>query len=360
MVHRHIKSLPHHPKRVVIISLTIALALGIFGYIQINKKVNVPLQGDKSNADLSLAAGAPHNLTLGFLASGRIKSVSVKAGDKVVKGQILASLDAGNTVGALTQARAAYASANASYQKVQNGASGPAIDVAKVVVANAQTNLTQVSKQQDTLVVNARRKLFSDGLVAVSDAEARRDVVPVITGNYDGAVEGSYHIFFNNFNDFFNGNQISFTGLEKGTGLKQDTATPLGTKGLSIYFPEANYQLDDKWVVDIPNKNGVNYVANLNAYQSALQTRDQANTSAQSTLAQAEASLALTVATARPEDAASAQAQVDNALGAVQIAEATFQNTIITAPADGTILSVAITEGQIAMPNAGAIEFISN
>jgi multidrug resistance efflux pump len=66
------------------------------------------------------------------------------------------------------------------------------------------------------------------------------------------------------------------------------------------------------------------------------------------------------VSAARPEDVAVAQAQMDNAKGAVQIAQANLKNTIITAPADGTILSVAITPGQIAIPNAPAIEFISS
>jgi multidrug resistance efflux pump len=55
-----------------------------------------------------------------------------------------------------------------------------------------------------------------------------------------------------------------------------------------------------------------------------------------------------------------AEAQMNNALGAMQIAEGALSNTIIVAPADGMIGSVVITPGQIAMPNAPAIEFISN
>ena len=35
---QHIISLPHHPKRVIIISLIIAAAIGTFGYIEINQK----------------------------------------------------------------------------------------------------------------------------------------------------------------------------------------------------------------------------------------------------------------------------------------------------------------------------------
>ena len=358
MVHKHIKSLPHHPKRVVTLSLIVALAVGIFGYLQINEKVAAPVIPESTQSNVTnLSSG---NLTLGFLASGRIKSVSVKAGDTVTKGKVLAELDAGNTLGALTQARAAYTGAQANYQKVINGATGTTIDVAKAALNTAKTNLEQVTNQQNTLIINARRKLYSDGLVAVSDDDTRRNIVPTITGNYDGAQEGQYEIYFADFNALYNRNEISFRDLEKGIAEKSDLPQKFGTKGLLIAFPEADYRLDDRWTVDIPNKNGTNYVANLNAYQSAIQTKDQAIATAQATLDQANANLASIVTAARPEDVAGAQAQVNNALGAVQIAEAAYNNTIITAPIDGTVTSVVITAGQIAAPNAPAIELKAN
>ena len=96
-----------------------------------------------------------------------------------------------------------------------------------------------------------------------------------------------------------------------------------------------------------------------NAYQSALQTKNQLVSNAQAVLDQANSSLNALVSAARPEDVAVAQAQVNNADGAVQIAEAAYENTIIVAPTDGTIMSVSITPGQIAVVNAPAIEFTS-
>lgn len=357
MIHKHIKSLPHHPKRVIIISLVIALAVGAFGYIKINKKVATPVVEENINTN---AATSSSNLTLGFLASGRIKSVSVKAGDVVKKGQVLAELDAGNTLGALTQARASYATAQANYQKVINGATGPTIDIAKAAVNTAKVTLEQITNQQNTLVANARRKLYSDGLIAVSDDDTRRSIVPTITGSYDGVQEGHYEIFFSDINDLYNRNEISFIGIEKGRGSKDELPQPLGTRGLLIAFPEASYQLDDRWTIDIPNKNGTNFVSNLNAYQLALQNKEQMVATAQATLDQANANLNSIITTARPEDVASAQAQVNSMLGAIQIAEAAYNNTIITAPSDGKVTSVAVTAGQIAVPNAPAIGFINN
>jgi HlyD family secretion protein len=99
-----------------------------------------------------------------------------------------------------------------------------------------------------------------------------------------------------------------------------------------------------------------NYLANYNAYQSALQTKDQAIATAQSVLDQARASLTALVAQARPEDVKTAQAQVENAKGALEVAEASYRNNVITAPISGTITAVNIAVGQIAIANAAAIE----
>src|ERR1035437_2611375 len=168
---QHIISLPHHPKRVIIISLIIALAIGTFYYLKINKKTLLPVVTDNSNlSNLSENGNSslPPNLTLGFLVGGRIKSVSVKAGDVVKKGQVLATLDAGNAVGVLAQARAAYETAKANYQKVINGAVGTAIDVAKAAVNTAEVNLNEITKQQNTLVANAYRTLLNSTLSATT------------------------------------------------------------------------------------------------------------------------------------------------------------------------------------------------
>ena len=341
MIHKHIKSLPHHPKRVIIISLILALAIGIFGYAEINKTpatTVVPV----TNTDTDIASA--QNLTLGFLVGGRIASVSVKAGDMVTKGETLATLDAGNAEGALSQAKAAYAIAQANYQKIINGATGSAIDVAKAAVNAAQVNLDGVTKQQKLLVANA------DTNTSITP--------PSITGTYTEGTEGTLTFTVNQTG---NTGYITFSGLASGTADASTTVPePIGNTGLYIEFSSIAPYAGTTWNINIPNTNAANYLANYNAYQSALQTQSQAVANAQSALDQANASLSALVSAARPEDVATAQAQVSNAEGAVQIAEAALQNTIITAPADGTVVSVTIAPGQIAMPNAPAIIFTSN
>ena len=70
--------------------------------------------------------------------------------------------------------------------------------------------------------------------------------------------------------------------------------------------------------------------------------------SAQAALSQAEASLAQQQAQAQPADINAAKAQILSAQGQVDAAQATYNNTILTAPADGTITQVDIKVGELA------------
>ncbi len=351
---QHIISLPHHPKKVIIISLIIALAIGVFGYIKINKKVLTPVVNDNSSISDSSAS---HILTLGFLTGGRIQSVSGKSGDAVKKGQVLATIDAGNMLGALTQAKAAYETAQANYQKVKNGATNPAIDVAKAAVNTAQVNLNGATNQQNLLVANAKTNLLNSTLTAKAEGNTSL-TAPFLSGTYSKDIEGKIIITVYQTGG---GGYFTISGIVSGIGTASTTAQePIADTGLFIQFPSSfSPYVGTTWDIVIPNNTAPNYLANYNAYQSALETKNQVISNAQASLDQANASLDALTASARPEDIAIAQAQMNNAAGAVQIAQAAYQNTIITAPSDGIVLSIAIAPGQIATPNAPAIEFIS-
>ena len=345
-------SILNKPAAVSIVSLIIAGAIGTFAYIHINQPATpFFISGPETpNSPSSL-----DHLTLSFLSAGKIKSVSVKVGDTVQKDMVLADLEPESTLGQLTEAQASFAAAQANYQKVLNGASSPAINAARSAVATGKTNLEQVTNQQNILVENARRKLYSDDLVAESDDDTRRNIVPTISGAYNGTEAGQYELYFGDFN-IYNGDQISYSGLEKGIAERSDLPKPLGTRGLDVAFPDVAYNLQDRWTINIPNKNGANYPSNLNAYNSAIQTKDQAIAAAKSALDQANSNLELVAAAARPEDAAAGKAAVDSALGALQIAEAAYKSRMITAPGDGVVTAVYIKAGEVASPNAPAIE----
>jgi multidrug efflux pump subunit AcrA (membrane-fusion protein) len=340
----HIKTLHHHPKRVATISIIIALAIGIFGYIEINKKVPAPVVADNSSAgNVSGNSSPSHDLTLAFLTGGRIESVYVKAGDKVSKGQILAALDSGNTKGALAEAQAAY-------QKIIDGATGTDIDVAKAAVNTAEVNLDGVTKQQTVLVDNAYSTLLNSSIAATPVGNYIGYNAPIVSGSYTCSQEGSYDL---KTYSSTSGISVTYSGMEQGSLLLTNIPRPMGNCGLFLSSSETNApEAGAEFTVDIPNTDGANYNSNNNAYQLALQNKQQAIAGAQATLDQANASLTALVTAARPEDVTAAE-------GAVEIAQAAYDNTIITAPEDGTVVSVAIAPGQIATPNAPAVQFTS-
>ena len=340
---QHIVSLPHHPKRVIVISLIIAISIGVFGYIKINKKVITTDINNNSNIITNSESGSSRDLTLGFLASGRIKSVFVKTGDVVKKGQVLAELDSGSVKGALIQAQAAY-------EKIINGATSTTIDIVKAAVNTATVNLDEITKQQDVLVNNAYRNFLSSTLEATPKDSDKNYIAPIISGNYILGKEGTINLHF-----YYSAGGISFTasGLVNGSGIMNGiTSQPIGDSGL--YIKSSSLQIENEdWVIEIPNKKASNYLTNYNAYQLAIQTKKQTIAVAQATLEQSKAALTSLVAVARPEDVAQAN-------GALEIAQANYNNTIIIAPADGKVASVFIIPGQIAVQNSSALELITN
>lgn len=352
----------NRPLLVTVVSLVIASTVAWQVHTQVNAAPVVQYVKVTSGAITTSgdSAGAGTHLTLGFLTGGTITAVQAHIGDLVHKGDVLASLDPGNTQGALTQAKAALAAANAAYDKLIHGATGSTVDVAQTAVDSAKTALQQTTAQQDLAVQNAYEALLNVTPTAYpEDTTYISETPPTISGSYTLGKEGIIVVHTYSSNSL---NLLSFdaNGLATTTHAAM-TATPqaLGNSGLYIQFP-ANAKPNRTWIISLPNTKASNYVAMLNAYKFAKQTRDQALAAAQAKLDQANANLALVVAKARPEDVAAAAAHVESAKGALQIAQAAYNNTLITAPADGTVSAVHITTGQLAIPNAPAIELSEN
>lgn len=272
------------------------------------------------------------DLDLSFSGSGVVKSIKVKVGDVVKKGQVLATLDQGSALATLTSARGALAAANARYKRVLEGSTSEEITLAQVA-------LDQTRATQETLVKNAYESLLNSTPEAIpadgtSDYEA-----PTISGTYNLGKEGKINLTL-----YYSSGGISFTatGLTEGSGnVNTIIPQPIGNSGLYIKFPSGNVLDIKDWVINIPNKKASNYLTNYNAYQAAL-------SQSQSAIDQRTAELALKLAQARPSDVDLAQADIISAQGQVEQATAKYNDTLIIAPADGTITSVDIKVGELA------------
>lgn len=343
------------PKLVALVSIIVSIIIGSVYYTINNRNLNQPAKIDSEKIDEAQKGNSTSTLSLGFLTNGRIKEVNVKVGDSVKKDDVLASLDPENTKGAVTQAQAALSLAEANYQKVINGATGSDIDVLRASVQKATVNFERTKETQDTLVKNAYDNYLNSGIAAVQKNEFDDDAIaPIISGSYTMGKEGDINL---EFYPSTSGVAFKATGLVETTGLiNQTNAQPIGKTGLYIRFTDSKKMDNSKWVISLPNKKASSYLTSLNSYEAAKKTREQAIQIAEADLVQSKSALAAKVATARPEDVAAANAQVESAKGALQIAEAAYNSRSIKAPRDGKILSVRVSAGQIAAPNSPIIE----
>ncbi|HXK38026.1 MAG TPA: efflux RND transporter periplasmic adaptor subunit [Candidatus Paceibacterota bacterium] len=327
-----------------IYTLIALLVIAVISVIFISRKQTVVLDvGVVERLDLAktiMASGkviSSTDLGLSFQTGDIVSAVNYKVGDKVKKGAIIATLQNSSEQASVTKARGQLLGARARLQKVVEGASSVDIMAASDALLNAQ-------RTQDRIVANALRKLMSDDLVL---EEARTDMNPAynptVSGSYNGKEEGAY-----NFS--FSGSQydLRYRGIESGTLPIINLSQPLGTKGLTISFPVTSYAYSDEWVLRIPNKDGKNYTANLNAYNAALVTRDEVVGNLQSKLDQIKAA-------SRPADISAAEADVVSAQGAVEAAQSDLEKTILRAPADGTITKIDTKLGDLVSPNVPVV-----
>ncbi|MFA6355149.1 MAG: efflux RND transporter periplasmic adaptor subunit, partial [Candidatus Paceibacterota bacterium] len=277
------------------------------------------------------------DLNLSFKASGVAKSLNVKVGDKVKAGQVLATLDGGSEFSALTSARGALAGARARLKRTLEGFSNEEIALAEITLA--QTKLTQ-----ETLVNNAYQNLLNSTLEANKYPTEVNYESPTLSGNYSLGKEGRILISVG-----LNGSSFKTTGLITVDGdVSRTTPQPIGNSGLFIEFPTGVTLNYTEWSIDIPNKNASNYLTNYNAYQSAL-------AQAKFAIDQRTAELAIKKSTARSSDIDLANADILSAEGQVQGALARYNDTIIIAPADGTITRIDMKIGEQIMPQKTAI-----
>lgn len=353
-------------KKRVIWSIVILSVVGIIFMFTRGKKNNNGIQTDtvkKQDVQLTvLATGqvtSGTDLKLSFLGTGIVKQITVKEGDTVVPGQVLATLDQSTARANLLTAQGTLAQAKANYDKVVQGAKNEQIDVAQKAVdastqslSDAQKNYDAVKLQQDTSVSNSLRTLLNGSLEAIqvvgpfSGAGVSASNAPVISGLYMSDKQGAYTITQS-------GNVFSVSGIENAAAHQIDTRSTyaLGTSGLYIQFPTDN--VSATWQVKVPNDQGALYVTNYNAYQTALAARSVALTTAmaqmstaESSLHSAEANLAQLRSSATSAEIGAAKAQILSAEGQVAAANVVLNNTILRAPAAGTITKVDVKVGE--------------
>lgn len=315
---------------------------------------------------------------LSFERGGHVAEILVTEGEEVNAGDTLLKLDATDQQANLITARARLSAEEFRLDELLHGADSASlavtegsVRVAETALKNAKENLMKVIAQQDTLVANALKTLRSTSLQAyIVDGEreegTRSYSAPTVTGTYTGDTDGVYTIALYN-SAAPSGASFKVSGLETDTqSVSTVQAVPLGTHGLYIQFPE-NFAPRTVWDIPIPNTRASGYLANLNAYNAVVETRDVAVSSAESALrvaeatyAQAQAQLVQVSGSARDERINAQQALVTQMQAGVLSAQFAQSNMSIIAPFQGTVTSVSPEIGEVVAPTTPAVSLIAS
>ena len=328
-------------KKIIFVLMTIVIVILLY-IVFSNKNGNIETITAKLNTftnqvSVSGKVVASEDVDLGFKSGGLIAHTYFQVGQSVKKDQIIASLDSADVAGSLEIAKA-------NYQKVLNGATNADIEVAKAQKNTAQVALDQIKIQQDVLVKNAKKNLLNSGFIVTTEDQQSTQIPPIISGTYLKDAEGQ--IVMTEYGSS-GGTSFQTSGLINTTGIvSTEIPQPIGDTGLFIKF----YNTSDrtKWIINIPNKQSSNYLANSNAYQAAVLAETQAIANATAILNQAESALTLKQESARPED-------VSSAYGSLLIAKGNYDDKFIYAPFDGVITKMDAKVGEIASPNISLI-----
>mgnify|MGYP005814883215 CR=1 FL=1 len=147
-------------KRKILSSVIAVILLGILIYIFIPKNnaqtYNYAPVKTMNISQIVSATGnvkAQQDLSLNFERTGKVKTVDVKVGDKVQKGQTLMALENSDLMAQLAQAQTNLAQARVQLENLKKGARPEQIQIYQTQLETAQNNLQQ-AQQQAVLSLN--------------------------------------------------------------------------------------------------------------------------------------------------------------------------------------------------------------
>jgi HlyD family secretion protein len=271
-----------------------------------NAQIQLPTQVvERQNLNITVAANgkiqAERSINLSPKNAGVIKSLLVKEGDVVKKGQIIAYMDDSNLQGQLTQAKAGIESAEANLNKLLAGNRAEDITKSQAQLEEAQANLNKLlagNRPQDVAQFDAKLKKAQ-----VSLRQAESDL--------------------KRYQELFNAGAIS-------------------RQNLSTYQTNRDTAL-----------------AQVEEAQQALKlqkigSRTEDIEQARAKVKQLQQSFKLIKAGARKEEIDQARAQLNSQRGSLQTVLAQINDTIIRAPFDGLVTKKYAEPGSFVTPNTAA------
>ena len=307
--------------------------------------------------------------------SGMLKSLLVKEGDKVEKGQILAYMDDSNLQGQLTQTRGQLAAAEANLQKLLNGTRTQDIAVAKAVLAEQQASLekllngnrtqdiavaqAQVAEQQATLqkLLNGNRS--QDIAVAQAQlAEQQANLQKLLKGNRPEDIaqaiaklrdaeyaKNQAEEDFQRNQELYNAGAIALQVVNNSRTARDRAQTQVRQAQQAVALLRSGTRPEEIAAARAAVEQKRQALA---LARSGARPEDIA--AAQAAVEQKQQALALLEAGSRPEDIAQARAQVLAARGSLQSVQALIEDTVLRAPFTGTVTRKYADPGAFVTP----------
>ncbi|MFN8473663.1 MAG: efflux RND transporter periplasmic adaptor subunit [Anaerolineae bacterium] len=330
-----------------------AAVLGFFAYRQFTARqaatASVPTTA-VARTNLVATVNAAGNLqpvsqvNLNFQTGGTVTDVKVNQGDTVKKGQPLVQLDNTNAKLAVDSAKSDLQAAQLKLQQAQEAAKDTDITQAQAKVDQATANLNQLYSTTTPADIAAAQ-------AQVASAQANLDKVKA--GPTDTDIANGKQSLEQAKNTLWGAqaNRDATCGAAK----HPDDSTACQSARSQVNQQEANVQIAqnnlDKLLAGADPNDVTVAEQQLAQAQAALDKLHQGPTAADVASAKAgiaSAQAALDAVKAPPDDLTvkAAQAAVDQANVALQQAQLALDQTTLTAPFDGVITAVNVTQGQ--------------
>jgi HlyD family secretion protein len=313
------------------------------------------------------------SLDLSFQSGGTIAAVYKNAGDNVVAGSDLVSLDTRNLQAQLAQAQAGVDSAQAQLAQLQAGPTPQSIQVSQSALASAQQTLANSYSN----IVNT----ISDAYAKANDA-VRNQIAPFYNAPDSNNPQLSFSVSDSQVANNANTERVQ-VGQELNAWEAEITAlnnsfAAVSTSTLSQALQNANAHLsvvanmlntDATAVVDesgLSNSTTVTYktditdaVTEVSGAQTDISTLSQSIASEQAAVAQAQAQLNVTLAGSTADTIAAQQAQVESAQANAQAIQVQIANDTLVSPINGVVTVQNAKVGQTAVAGQTITSIIS-
>ncbi len=344
-------------KRVWMSALLILIILGfsIFGNGKQTDVLTYKVESKEFVQNVSLTGKviAAKNVDMGFETSGRIAKVNFKVGDRVKKGQVIASLQNGDAISNLQKA-------SARLSEVQSGSRSEEISIAQGDLVNAKNNLDLSSQ----ILKNELQNIYNKADEAVrskidNSFTNPRSVNPQFNYSIDQSIT---------LKDRLSANRLKITEIfEKWVG-KTDIED---IDEVKLYITEIqNFINDANTAISIATEKSVSTDINYTTAQAnktdilaartnftaAVNSFNQAQITYKNSIAElnrAENNFKLKQSGGTQNEIAIQRADVTNAQSFVS-------KTLIVAPFDGVITKVDVKEGEISSPSTPVISMLND